>query len=51
MTDTAYHAIRAARNYHIWGRQAALRYCQAHNVQSGLYVLARQLEAVKGLGL
>lgn len=48
LTLEAYHALNAAMNYRHWGRYAAMRYAQKHNVV-GLYRLARQLESMKGV--
>jgi hypothetical protein len=42
----AQHAIRAASNWHRWGRYAATRYCQKRGVPLGLLRLARQLQSV-----
>ena len=40
----AMHAIRAAANWRIWGRHAAMQYCRARGVPLRLLVLARQLQ-------
>ena len=40
-------AIRAARNFSIWGRYAAMRYCQRRGVHPALLRLARQLHATR----
>lgn len=45
---TTQHAIRAAQNWHRWGRYAATRYAQKNGVPLTLVRLARQLESVKG---
>lgn len=47
---TALHAIRAAANWRIWGRFAAVRYCQRHGVPIALLRLARQLHVVYAEG-
>lgn len=47
MHNQAFHAIRAARNRHIWGRWATQAYCVNRGVPARLYTLARQLEAMK----
>jgi hypothetical protein len=39
------HAIRAARNRYVWGRDAAMRYIMRHGVSPALYRLACQLVA------
>ena len=37
------HAVRAARNWHIWKGYTARLYCIKHGVPSGLVTLARVL--------
>lgn len=44
MTQQAYHAIRAAKNYTTWGFYAAHRYAQNNGVHPSLLRLARTLE-------
>ena len=46
----AMHAIRAAANWRIWGRFAAVRYCQRHGVPIALLRIARQLQVVHAEG-
>jgi hypothetical protein len=46
----ALHAIRAAANWRIWGRFAAVRYCQRHGVPIALLRIARQLHVVYAEG-
>ena len=41
------HAIRAAKNRHVWGRFATLQYVNRHTTLR-LYRIACQLEAMKG---
>lgn len=41
----ALHAIRAAANWRIWGRRAAVMYCRNRGVPIALLRLARQLQA------
>ena len=48
---TAYHAVRAARNWHIWKGYTARLYCIKHNVPSGLVTLARVLANAERAGL
>ncbi len=43
MTDTAYHAIRAAKGVRLWGRWPARRYARKHNAFH-LFLLAYLLE-------
>lgn len=45
MNEQAFHAIRAAKNWNIWGRFMALAYAKKRNVPHALVRLARQLEA------
>jgi len=47
---SALHAIRAAANWRIWGRFAAVRYCQRHGVPIALLRIARQLHVVHAEG-
>lgn len=47
---SALHAIRAAANWRIWGRFAAVRYCQRHGVPIALLRIARQLHVVYAEG-
>ena len=46
----AMHAIRAAANWRIWGRFAAVRYCQRHGVPIALLRIARQLQVATMAG-
>ena len=46
----AMHAIRAAANWRIWGRDAAVRYCRNRGVPLRLMVLARQLQVATMAG-
>jgi hypothetical protein len=46
----AVHAIRAAANWHVWGRDAAIRYCRNHGVSIALLRLARQLHVATMVG-
>lgn len=48
---SALHAIRAAANWRIWGRFAAVRYCRNHGVPIALLRIARQLHVVYAEGL
>lgn len=41
------HAVRAAKNRHVWGRFATLQYVNRHTTLR-LYRIACQLEAMKG---
>jgi len=41
--NKAYSAIKAAKHAHIWGRDAARRYCVNRGIL-GLYRIARQCE-------
>lgn len=48
-TDMHPHAVfacRAAANWHIWGRSAAIAYCRNRGVPLALLRLARQLQVV-----
>ena len=47
----ALHAIRAAANWRIWGRRAAVMYCRNRGVPIALLRLARQLHVVYAEGL
>lgn len=47
---SALHAIRAAANWRIWGRFAAVRYCQRHGVPIALLRIARQLQVAHAAG-
>lgn len=49
MNPQAQIAITAARNFHTWGRFAALRYVQKRGCPERLYYLARLLEAAQGV--
>lgn len=42
-TAAGTHAVRAAANWRLWGRDAAVRYCRNHGVPLRLLTLARQL--------
>jgi hypothetical protein len=50
MTRNAQYALHAARNVHVWGRRAAMVYCQRRDVPLSLFRLARQLVAVGASG-
>ena len=41
--STAWHAVQAGRNWHIWKGYTARLYCIKHGVPSGLVTLARVL--------
>ena len=41
----AFAAIRAAQNFHQWGRYAAYRYAEKKGASTSLVTLARQLQA------
>lgn len=43
ISPQAMHAIRAAANWHVWGRRAAVMYCRNRGVPMALLRLARQL--------
>ena len=45
------HAVRAARNWHIWKGYTARLYCIKHGVPSGLVTLARVLANAERAGL
>lgn len=45
----AQHAVKAARNRHVWGRNTARLYCDHHQVPLGLYRLACQLQAAQAV--
>jgi hypothetical protein len=51
MSDTCIHVLKAAQNWHIWGRYATIRYLQKRGVDERLWYLSRRLEACKGLPL
>ena len=46
----ALHAIRAAANWRIWGRRAAVMYCRNRGVPLSLLRLARQLQVATMAG-
>ena len=46
----AMHAIRAAANWRIWGRRAAVMYCRNRGVPLSLWRLARQLQVATMAG-
>lgn len=46
----AMHAIRAAANWRIWGRDAVVRYCRNNRVPLRLVVMARQLQVATANG-
>lgn len=46
----AMHAIRAAANWRIWGRDAVVRYCRNNRVPLRLVVMARQLQVATAAG-
>lgn len=50
MTHDAYHAVKAARNEHIWGYDAAKRYCLNRNVPLAVFELALALGLIEKLG-
>ena len=37
----------AAKNYHVWGRWAAVRYCARRGISRRLLTLARQLHVMQ----
>ena len=43
----AVRAIRAAKNRHVWGRWATMRYLARHSVSVRLYQIAVACEAVE----
>ncbi len=45
MSEITSAAIHAAQNHRIWGRWAAVRYCEKRGVPRHLLTLAMQLEA------
>lgn len=47
LTDTAMHALKAARMWDNIGRYAAIRYIAKRGIPLRLVILARQLEAVR----
>ena len=47
---SALHAIRAAANWRIWGRDAVVRYCRNNRVPLRLVIMARQLQVVTAAG-
>ena len=51
MSQTAYHAITAAKHRKQWGRYAARRYALKRGVSMRLYRLACQLEAMDKAGV
>lgn len=50
MHPHAHHAVRAARNYHRWGRSATVRYCTKRGVPVSLLILAIALN-IQGVTL
>ena len=51
MSQTAYHAITAAKHRKQWGRDAARKYALKRGVSMRLYRLACQLEAMDKTGV